>query len=182
MKKQGNRPSDIILQILINKFRVNPEVFQSYLPEIIPEIEKIVSSTKKRGNASELTEIERDRLYTSLLCIPRGGLLPRNEAVAALEYCATLIQDESLPDEIDRKVILNFISGAITTSLSNIDKISNIPISDGEETKILAVLRGVYLHLTWRDKLVAISISPTKMKERPYAMRFIGIGEDIGDN
>jgi hypothetical protein len=175
LKKQVNKPSDIIFQILINKYRVNPETLRCCLPEVIPEIEKLVSASNRRSNVSGLTEIERERLLSFLFHIPKDNSVTKDEAIRALEYCATLIQDESLPNEIDRKVVLTYLHYVINSSLSDIDKKSKITLSDGVEAKTLAILRGVYLHLTWNDKLIAVSISPTKMKERPHAMRLIGI-------
>lgn len=177
MKKQVKKPSDIVFKILINKYQLNPEVLRSCLPEIIPEIEKLVSSNR-RIDASGLTEIERERLYSFLSDTPKDDSVTKDEATRALEYCATLIRDESLPNDIDRRIILKYLHNVINTPLSDIEKISKINVSDGIEAKKVAVLRGVYLHLTWNDKLIAISISPTKMKERPQAMRFVGIDKN----
>ena len=124
MKKQVKKPSDIVFKILINKYQLNPESIRSSLPEIIPEIERLVSSNR-RGDSSGLTEIERERVFDILSNIPKGDSLTKDEAIKALEYCATLIQDESLPNEIDRKIILKYLKRVIDTPLSDIEKKSN---------------------------------------------------------
>ena len=169
---------DHILHILVNKYETDPERFRSYLPELMSEIEDKHPSVGKKGHISALTEIERERLYELLLKLPRGKSVTEEQATQALGYCATLIQDENLPDEIDRKVILNFLRGVIGTPLSKINKITEKSISTEKAAKTIAVLRGVYLHLTWNDLLVAVSIIPTKFKERSEVLKFVGIGQD----
>ena len=169
---------DHILHILANKYQTNPERFRSYLPELMPEIEDRFLSLCKKGHISTLTEIERQRLCELLLKLPRDKSVTEEQAIQALGYCATLIQDENLPNEIDRKTILTFLHRVVGTPLSRISKITEKSVGNGKAVKTIAVLRGVYLHLTWNDLLVAFSISPTKFTERSEALRFVGIGQD----
>ena len=173
---------DHVLQILVNKYRIDPEGFRSYLPEITQQIEMVVSFPIKRSHVSTLTELERERLCRALLQIPKDKKASKHEAIQALEYCATLIQDESLPDEIDRRVVLGLIQNAVGTPVSKIKKTTKITVDHGEATKTLAILRGIYLHLTWNDQLVAISISPWKSKGRSEAMKFVGIAKEKDHN
>lgn len=180
-RSRGNNLG-LILQILINKYRVDPDGFRSYLPEVTQEIEKMVSSPIKKSHISTLTELERERLCELLLTIPMHKPISKAEAIKALAYCATLIQDESLPDEVDRKAVLNLIHNVIGTPVSKITKRTRITLGDGEETRTLAILRGIYLHLTWDDQVVAISISPSKQKERSEAMKFVGVAKDTDSN
>lgn len=171
--KRGN-----VLHILVNKYQIDSERFRSYLPELIPEIEDRFPSVNKKGHISTLTEIERERLCELLLKLPRDKSITEEQAIQALAYCATLVQDENLPNEIDRKTTLTFLHKVLGTPVSKINKITEKSVGNGKAVKTIAVLRGVYLHLTWDDLLVAISISPTKFKERSEALRFVGIGQD----
>jgi len=173
---------DHILQVLANKFLADPERFRSYLPELVPEIAAQLSPAGSRGHVSKLTEIERGRLRDLLMKIPRDKLLTEQQAIQALEYCATLIQDESLPNEIDRKTILTFLSRVIGAPLSKVKKKTEKTVGNGNEVKRIAVLRGVCLHLTWDDRLVAVSVSPTRVRERAGALRFVAIGQDCSSN
>lgn len=181
-KRSPGTQKDIVWKILINKYRADPDGFRFYLPEATQEIEKMLTSPIKRTHISTLTELERARLCKSLLNIPKDKKIPQAEAIQALEYCATLVQDESLPDEIDRKAVLHFIHNAIGSPVSKIERVTRITLNDGQETRKLAILRGIYLHLTWNDRLVAVSISPSKHKERSEAMRFVGIASDSDPN
>ncbi len=179
MKEYSHKDKrDHILHILTNKYQTDPERFRSYLPELMPEIEDRSPSACKKGHVSTLTEIERERLRELLLRLPRDKSVTEEQAIQALGYCATLIQDENLPNEIVRKTILTFLHRVIGTPMSRINKITKKTVGNGKEAKRIAVLRGVYLHLTWDDLLVAVSISPTKFKERSEALRFVGIGQD----
>lgn len=173
---------DYVLQVLINKYRVDPDGFRSYLPEITQQIEMVVSSPIKRSHVSTLTELERERLCKALLQIPKDKKASKHEAIQALEYCATLMQDESLPDEIDRGVVLGLIQNAAGAPVSKIKKTTKIAVSNREATKTLAILRGIYLHLTWNDQLVAISFYPWKSRERSEAMKFVGIDKEREHN
>ena len=180
MKKRCEKNQrDYVLHILVNKYRADQDRFRSYLPELTQEIEDKLSSVGKKSHTSTLTEIERGRLCELLRKIPRDKSVTGKQAIQALEYSATLIQDESLRDEIDRKTLLSFVHSVVGTPISKIKKRTEITVRNGEATKTIAILRGVYLHLTWNDLLVAVSILPTKSKERSEALRFVGIAKDV---
>lgn len=167
---------DHVLQILANKFRADPERFRSYLPELLPEIEGQLPPAGTRGHVSSLTEIERERLRDLLTKVPRDKLLTEQQALQALGYCATLIQDETLPDDIDRKTIHIFLHKLIGTPISKINRKTEKLLGNGEAAKAIAVLRGVHLSLTWDDLPVAVVVLPAEFKERARALRFVGIG------
>jgi len=181
-KRIRNNKRDSILQNLINKYQADLERFRSYLPEIAQELEKILTSQTKKSHTSALTELERERLCKALLQLLDGRSLSSGEAVQALEYCATLVQDESLPQEVDRKTLLRLLHQAAGISFSKVKKTTKIPVREGEAIKEVALLRGVYLQLTWNDRLVAISIFPSKLKERTRALKFVGIAKDTASD
>ncbi|MEK7354634.1 MAG: hypothetical protein AABZ77_09040 [Chloroflexota bacterium] len=170
--------TDSILQNLVNKFRVDPQGFRSYLPEVAQELEQVLPARTKKSYTSELTELERKRSCESLCELLSRKRLSPVEAIQALEYCATLIQDESLPQVIDRKTLLSLLGQVVGTPISKMKKNNKIAVHDGEIAKEMAILRGVYLELTWNDRLVAISIFPNKFKERSRALKLVGIAED----
>lgn len=66
--------------------------------------------------------------------------------------------------------------------MSRLGKVTRIPLGDGEAIKEVAILYGVHLHLTWNDHLLAISIFPTKLRERSKALRFVGIAKDFASD
>jgi hypothetical protein len=78
--------------------------------------------------------------------------------------------------------LLSLLHQATGILFSKVKKATKIPIREGKAIKEVAILRGVYLHLTWNDRLVAISISPAKLKERSKALKFVGIAKDTASD
>jgi hypothetical protein len=172
---------DFILQALLNKYQVDGEGFRSYLPEVAQELRQFLPSQPKERR-SVLTELERERLRKALFHLLDEKNLSTEKAIQTLEYCATFIQDGSLPSKVERQTFLSLLHQATGISLSKIKKNTRIPVRDGEAVKEVALLRGVHLHLTWNDRLVAISVSPTKLKERSKALKFVGIAKDTASD
>jgi hypothetical protein len=182
---KGHSPKsrqESILNLLLNKYQADPEGFSSYLPEVTRELEPLLPSQHGGSLRSALTEQEQERLQKALLQLLGEKKISSEKAVQALEYCATLIQDESLPTKADRKILLSLLHQALGIPCSKVKKTTKIPIRGGEAIKEVAVLRGVYLHLSWNDRLVAISISPAKLKERSKALKFVGIAKDTASD
>lgn len=177
-KRSPKNQHESILQALRNKKQADPEMFRAYLPEIAQELEQLFPSQRRSSLPPALTEQERERLRQSLFQLLSKKELPAAEAIQALEYCATFIQDRSLPDEITRQTLLSLFHQAIDIPLSKIEKATSIPVGQGEEVKMVAPLCGVHLHLTWNDRLVAISVSPAKLKKRSKALKLVGIAKD----
>lgn len=179
--KKGSPKSqkESILRSLLNKYQADPKGFQSYLPEIAQELQQLFPSRRRSGPRSALTEQERERLQKTLLQLLDKKKLSSEEAIQALESCATLIQDGSLSSKVNRQTLLSLFHQTTGVPLSKIKKTTRIPLRNGEPVKEIALLRGVHLHLTWNDHLVAITVSPTKLKERSEALKFVGIGKDV---
>lgn len=179
MKKRSPKNKyEPIMRSLLNKYQTDPEGFRSYLPEVAQELGQLLPSHRRSSLRSALTEQERDRLLKSLSQLLDKKELSSEKAIKALEYCATLVQDGSLPIELNRQILLSLLHRVIGIPISKIGKATQIPVQEGETVKETALLRGVHLHLTWNDRLVSISISPTKLKERSKALKFVGIAKD----
>lgn len=180
MKKGSSRQQDFVWRVLLNKYQADPEGFRSYLPEIAQELEKF--SGRQKESHSTLTGWERENLCKSLLQLLKEKELSSQKAIQALEYCATLIQDASLPSNIERRTLVRLLRKVTGFPLGRIKRKTKIPMRDGEATKEIAILRGVHLHLTWDDRLVAISILPAGSKERSKALKFVGIAKDTASD
>jgi len=183
MKRRSPKTQqEAILRSVINKYQADPQGFQSYLPEVARELEQLLPTSRRISPRSALTEQERERRQKALLQLLRQKELSSEQAVQALEWCATLIQDGSVSPEVNRATLLNLFHQATRIPLSKIKKATRIPLRDAEAVKEIALLRGVHLQLTWNDHLVAISISPTKLKERSKALKFVGIAKDAASD
>jgi len=179
MKKRSPKSQEEpILRSLLNKYQADPEGFRSYLPEVAQELEQLLPSRRRSSPRSALTEQERERLEKALAQLLDKKRLSSEEAIQALESYATLIQDGRLFSEVSRQTLLSLFHQATGVPLSKIKKATRIPLRDGEAVKEIALLRGVHLNLTWNDHLVAITVSPAKLKERSEALKFVGIAKD----
>lgn len=183
MKKRSTKSQqEPILHSLLNKYQADPEGFRSYLPEVAQELEQLLPSRGKSSPHSALTEQERERLQKALYQLLDSKKLSSEKAIQALEYCATLVQDESLPSEVNRQTLLSLFHQATGVPLSKIKKATRIPVRDGEAVKEIALLRGVHLNLTWNDHVVVITVSPAKLKARSEALKFVGIAKDTASD
>lgn len=167
-----------ILDMIKTSFETQPERVRSCFPELAQELEKYFPSRRKNSYRSSLTEPERERLLRALKELLSKGDLSREQAGQTLEYCATLVQDGTLPIDVERKVLLTLLHQLVGTALSSMKRMTRFEVGSGEVAKEVAILRGVHLHLTWNDRLVAISVSPAKFKERSKALKFVGIAKD----
>jgi hypothetical protein len=183
MKKRSLKSEqEFILRSLLNKYQADSEGFRAYLPDVAQEVQQLLPFRRRSSPRSALTEQERERLQKALAQLLDKKRLPLEKAIEALESCATLIQDGNLPAEVNRRALLSLLQQVIGIPLSNIGKTTQIPVRDGEVVKEMALLHGVHLHLTWNDRLVAISVSPTKLKERSKALKFVGIAKDAASD
>jgi len=169
-----------ILGVLLNKYRADPEKFRSCLPEVAQELQELLQGRRKGGHRGVrvLTDLERERLQKSLAQLLKREKLSGEGAIQALEYCATLVQDGSLPPEVNRQTVLRLLHQVIGKPLSRMKKATTIPLRDGEAVSEVPVLRGVHLHVSWKHQLLSISISPSKFKERSKALGFVGVAKD----
>lgn len=183
MKEHSPRDrQEPILRSLLNKYQADPEGFQSYLPNVAQELEREFPFRRGNSRPAALTEQERERLRQAMLQLVDKKEPSLEEAIQTLEYCATLIQDGSLPLEATRQILLSLLRQVIGAPLGKVGKATKFPLRAGEAVKEVAILCGVHLHLTWNDRLVAISISPTKLKERSKALKFVGIAQDAASD
>ena len=51
-------------------------------------------------------------------------------------------------------------------------------VQEGEVSRVVPVVRGVDLHLTWEFKLVKVTMDPYQWRLRGQALSIIGIGKD----
>lgn len=167
-----------ILHLLMNKYHVDPRGFESYLPEVAHELRGLLPSRSLTTHRSAVTEQERDRLQKTLAQLLSAKEVSKEGAIQALECCVTLIQDGCLPTEVDRRTLLGLLHRIIGGPITKMTKATEIAVWGGEAVKEMSLLRGVRLRLAWNDRLVAISVSPTKLKERSGALRFVGIAKD----
>ncbi len=186
-RKTDNSKSSRILGLLKAKYVADPEGFRSYLPEVARSLDDIAPPSRPHRSPFVLTEGERgyrQQALSKILESMSKAPITKEEAVSGLEHCAALIEDSSLPPEVDCKVLVDLVRYATGKSPGTVKAITtaDIPENHGKEiSRRLSILRGVTANVSWDMRLVSITINPQKMRERNKALRFVGIAHDLPD-
>jgi hypothetical protein len=166
-----------LISLVVQAYNRNPEK----LVEIIPELRLLLTNEKPISyftvRSFGITERERDEqinLLNELIHKYERGELDPDGANHALEKCAILIDNQSLPLKVDHKILLKLVSLVIGNSPNSLDKNSEKIVSNELQSRKLFIIRGVKLSLTWDYRLVSINIYPHMMKERSKFLSFIG--------
>lgn len=186
MKKELSRikpVKDKVLHLIMEKYNSDPNGFRNYLPDVAEILDSVFPIKPKYNSPFGLTALEIknriDRLNDILLEM-QNGKLERQDAIKALENCAVLTKDDSLPIGISRNVIIRFLGVVLGKPLSDITSESTIDIMQNDSYKIanrVPILRGIVFNLTSEEDLISISITPRKFKERTKALRFVAKDE-----
>lgn len=186
MKSNVKKPQ--FLESLLAKYRADPERFRAYLPEVAQTLDAMYPALRSPRSPFGLTEQERayrrQALRRILEHLEQGHVLPE-EAGKGLEHCATLIDDDSLPPDVSQDTLARLLRAAIGKSPGSVKANTTIPMLDSQEDKVvnrISVVRGVVLNLTWDMRLVSITITPRKFKERHKALRFVGAARDVASD
>ncbi|MBW8003319.1 MAG: hypothetical protein FVQ80_15115 [Planctomycetes bacterium] len=186
--KRANRKSRTgkvhLFDVILAKYRTDPEGFFAYLPDVAKALDSISPSHYSSHSPFGLTENERAHRLQAL-----GNILEnikkreitREEATRALEHCAILIKDDSLPQEISYKTLLRLLRFALGRPISAIKGGAVIAIQQDRPDKVvhhISLIRGIVLDLSNDMRLLSITLNPQKAKERRRAMRFISLVED----
>lgn len=172
-----------LIELLQARYREDPKGFREYLPgvaELLPESSTARGETKSPfGLTKSDIAFHRAGLADVLDKMETGSTTAR-EAVKALQHCAALIVDDNLPEETNYEKLKRLISTGIGRSPESFKSEATIQIGErnGDVHERVSAIRGVYLELDRRRRLVSISINPRKVRERRELMRFVGASKD----
>lgn len=173
--------------ILTAKYTADPEGFRSYLPEIADMIEPRPSRRWSRSPFG-LTKHERTHHLEGLRKILQNmesGAISKEEAVLGLEHCAALIEDDSLPSDVDYKTLKRLLQAAIGKTPGSFKQNAEVPILPVQGDEIvfrIPLVRGVILSLTRERRLARVEITPRKVQERQHGLAFVGIARDTASD
>ena len=172
-----------LVDLLRAKYRQDPEGFRKYLPGAAELLPQPSPGSGIRRSAFGLTEQElafhRAGFVEVLVRLGEGSVSP-DDAVKALQHCAALIKDDSLPDEAGYEALKGLVSAGIGKSPGSYKAKTTVPLGEdgGEIHEQVSAIRGVYLDLDRNSRLVSISVNPSKVRERRSLMEFTGASED----
>ena len=181
MARTSETPEKVVFSILASKYQSSPDWFEQNLPEISEIMLRIVQSPQLSPTPFGLTEREREFHRKALCRIERIDKLNSEHAIEGLGHCAALIRDDSLPDDIAYETLVRLFKGAFGKSPGSYKTNTTIPVdsgSNGEPTYHISLVRGVVMNLDLSMRLVSITVTPRKVRERRKLMRIVGIGRD----
>jgi hypothetical protein len=173
-----------LLSSLLEKYTAEPKRFRAYLPEVAQILDTIRPQRHGLRDPFGLTEREQSQRLASLLKsleAVEGDHSTKDEAIIALEDYAALSEDDNVPQDLSFERKLTLLKRVLEKSPGSFKSNTRYIIAknaEGTVAKHVSILRGVVLELTWDTKLIAISISPQKFRERKRLMAFVGMGQD----
>lgn len=186
MRSETKKPE--LIDHLLAKYREDPGRFRAYLPEVAYTLDSLAPVQRLRRDPFGLTERERQyhqQQLRDLLEVLAKGTIPAQDAVRGLEHCAILIEDGSVPLEIEHKTVAALVKAAMGHAPGSVKRNTTFPLQDSQKGKAVShvsVLRGVVLDLTGDMRLVSITVTPRKVQEGRRLMRFVGIAQDTASD
>ena len=172
-----------LIELLQARYREDPKGFREYLPgavDLLPEQPpESGRPTSLFGLTEQETAFHRAGLAEVLDKLDKGSIATK-EAARGLQHCAALIVDDNLPEEADYEKLKRLIRAGIGKSPGSYKSKATIQIGEGsgDVHERVSAIRGVYLDLDGRRRLVSISIDPRKVQERRGLMQFVGASKD----
>lgn len=172
-----------LIELLQARYSEDPVGFREYLPgvaELLPEPSprRVRTESRLRLTENEIA-FHRAGLAEILEKIETGSATSR-EAVKALQHCGVLIVDDSLPEKANYDKLKRLISTGIGRPPESFRSETTIQIGEGKGNihERISAVRGVYLNLDNRMRIVFVSINPRKVRERRRLMEFVGAIKD----
>ena len=181
------RKGNLLLETLRSKYLADPDRFRSFLPDVAQMLEAMERPRRVPRSPFGLTDRERTYHQQGLLTILEGldrTQVPRQIAVKAIEHCAALIQDDSLPARAGHQELIELVRSVTGKSPGSFKSVTILSANDDQEVVAeeaashVSLLRGVVLDLDANQRLVSITITPAKVRERSKLLQFVGIGQD----
>ena len=148
----------------------------------------MAASIKDRIHSDGLTYHERSSREQSLREILDGLRthdFDKETAIVGLEHCAVLIEDDSLPEGIGYGSLVNLLKVALGRSVNSVKANTTVRVgaTATEDASVeVSIIYGVKLHLSHSMQLVAISVTPHKVRERNKRLGILGLASDVNSD
>ena len=170
-----------VFNLLVSKYQADPAWFRRNLPDVTPFMEDAVSPPRPSRPPFKLSDNARASHIEALSNIRGADGLGPADAVRALERCAALLRERSLPREMDHDALGALFKAAFGKSPNSYRKNSTFAVredGDTESVHRVSLVRGVALNLNSEMRLVSVSVNPVKVREWKELMKIAGIGRD----
>ena len=181
MPRTTESPESTTFQLLLAKYQADPSWFEQNLPDVTEVMRQTVSPPLRSRSPFVLTEREREFHIDALPDSKAINKLGREDSIEALEHCAYLIRDDSLSGYVRYEAFASLFKTVSCKSPGSFRRNTTIPINetrDVEPAHHVSIIRGVVLNLDTEMRLLSITVTPRKFRERKKLMSVVGIGRD----
>ena len=185
-KQISKADGNALLELLSSRYADDPQGFRSYMPEVAQMLDTFGSPHRRLARSSfGLTErdvkFHQSALTETLTAVASGSATPE-ESVKGLEHCAFLIRDDKMPAEADYDSLCALFKAAFGKRPASFKKSESLKALDRQASDDavhrFALVRGVSLELDREMRLISVSVSPRKVKQRRKLLSFVGAGQD----
>lgn len=184
---QAPKPdANALANLLYSKYAANPQKFCSDMPDVAQMLDAM-NPPRRRLHKSTFgltaREVKRHQdALTETLAKAASGDATAAEAIKGLERCAFLIKDDSLPSEANYETLSGLLKAAVGKRPASFKKSAKIAVADDQPSREviseISLVKGVLLGLDREMRLISISVSPHKVRQRRKMLAFVGIGQD----
>lgn len=170
-----------IVDLVLSKYREDPSLFRRILPDLAETLDKAYPTRQTHHTPFPfgLTDHERAYRLSALKSITeklKASEVSYQDAIRALEHCAVLTEDDSLPYAVGRRSVMRLIGIVVGKPLTDVTSETTTEIPQDSPLRVvnqISLVRGAVLNLSQDMRLVSISVIPQRVKEWPRAMHFI---------
>ncbi len=182
IRKLTKENKDALAQRVLDVYQADPDRLRKSLPEVADLLDELNTPTQIRQvNRSPFGLTERERNFHKEALeniLRRFRSLAQAGAVKGLEHGANLLVDDFTPGYPPRQELLKLVRKATGIQPRKTGKPAEKVVREGESSRIVPVVRGLLLHLTWEFKLVKVTMDPQQWKLQCQALSVVGIGRD----
>ena len=168
-------------ELLVARYKSDRAWFDTNWSELGELLANVTARPGKTASSFGLTENERRFRIDALKGIIASEHLTPDNAVTALEHCASLLRDDwtvkGVPVE-ERARLFKAYAGKAHTSFKRNTTIPTVDANDSEAAHHISLLRGVALNMDVNMRLLSITVTPRKVREVKKLMSIAGIGSD----
>ena len=170
-----------VFMLLTERYSTDPSWFDTNWPELGEALADVGAPPRRAAPPFGLTENERRFRVDSLKSAIASDYLIPDDAITALEHCASLLRDDWTTNGIpvaERARLFKVVSGKSHKSLKLNSVIPVGNADDIEPAHHISLLRGVVLDMDVNMRLLSITVTPRKVREVKKLMNIAGIGSD----
>lgn len=178
-----SKDKDLLAQRLLDIHQADPSSLRKAVPEIADLLDELQQPSPAQPTGIGLTGLTaRERKFHQEefdKLTDRSKTLTAAEAVKGLEHGANLLSESDFtPKPALREELLKLVRKATGIQPRKKGKPVEQVVGEGIASRIVPVVRGINLHLTWEFKLVKITMNPEQWRLRCQAVSIVGIGYD----